>query len=78
MARSPYAPTVSRRSVSQSKIDNAIFPVRLFFVAPEGEFRGDIDTIYRWLNQEVGRGGYAIHSAGRAPGQSSIIYRIAI
>ncbi|WP_146612693.1 hypothetical protein [Paracoccus sediminilitoris] len=69
---------MSRRSVPQSKIDDAVFPVRLFFVAPEGKFRGDIDAIYRWLNQEVGRGGYAIHSAGRAPGQNGIIYRIAI
>ena len=69
---------MSRRSVPQSKLDDAAFPVRLLIVAPESGVGSDIDAIYRWLNQEVGRDGYAIHSAGRAPGQNGLIYRIAI
>ncbi|OJH43984.1 hypothetical protein [Paracoccus sp. SM22M-07] len=69
---------MTRRNVPQSKINDAAFPVRLFIVSPGSGVGRDIDAIYRWLNQEVGRDQYAIHSAGRAPGQNGIIYRIAI
>lgn len=69
---------MSRRSDPQSKIDDGAFPVRLLIVTPEGGFGSDIDAIYHWLDQEVGRAQYAIHSAGRAPGQNGLIYRIAI
>ena len=69
---------MSRRSDPQSKIDDGAYPVRLLIVAPESGFGSDFDAIYRWLNQEVGRDKYAIHSAGRAPGQNGIICRIAI
>lgn len=78
MVRSSYVLTMSKRSDPQSKIDDGAFPVRMLFVTPEGGFGSDIDAIYRWLNQEVGRDQYAIHSAGRAPGQNGLIYRVAI
>ena len=69
---------MSRRCVPQSKIDDGAFPVRMLLVAPESGVGSDIDAIYRWLNHEVGRDEYAIHSAGRAPGQNGLIYRLAI
>lgn len=66
-----------RRSTPQREIDERAFPVRLRILVPElgfGRLLGvGPDTIEAWLDQEVGRGDWAHHSAGqRSGGRDSI------
>jgi len=61
---------MSRRSTPQKETDDRAFPVRLFILVPLPGFGlllgHDPDSIYGWLDREVGRGNYAMHGGGRA------------
>lgn len=50
-----------RRTTPQWKIDERTFPIRVKFAAPPLGFGNRILDLYGWLDQEVGRGHYAIH-----------------
>jgi putative SOS response-associated peptidase YedK len=54
---------MTRRSTPQRRIDDEAFPVRVKLLVPEGGFERQFDDLYRWLDQEVGRGEYAFHAA---------------
>lgn len=53
---------MTRRSTPQRRIDDEAFPVRVKLLVPEGGFERQLDDVYRWLDQEVGRGEYAFHA----------------
>lgn len=56
---------MSRRSTPQRLLDERAFPVRLRFIVPELGLGRTADAMYAWLAENVGRGNYAVHSAGR-------------
>ncbi|MDP0928479.1 hypothetical protein Q0601_14935 [Paracoccus onubensis] len=53
-----------RRSTPQKKIDDRAFPVRVIVALPEIGKHRPLDEMYQWLDQNIGRGDYAWHSAG--------------
>ena len=63
---------MARRSTSQSKIDEAAFPVRLKLLVPETGFRTRIDDMRAWLVRELPRGAWAWWSGSGYPGRDSI------
>lgn len=59
---------MTRRTTPQAKTDDAAFPVRVrFHVGPHGLGRTAI-TLRDWLDDQIGRGNYAVHGGGRAVG----------
>lgn len=55
---------MSRRSIPQAKIDEAAWPVRIRIVVPGLGLGRQLDKIYAWLDQHVGRSEYAMHPDG--------------
>ncbi|WP_334193546.1 SOS response-associated peptidase [Pararhodobacter sp.] len=55
---------MSRRSTPQAKIDEAAWPVRIRIAVPDMGFGRQLDQIYAWLNEHVGRSEYALHADG--------------
>lgn len=67
---------MTRRSIPQQLIDERRFAVQMIVLVPVSGFgplmglgRG---SIYAWLNEEVGRDGYAQHPGGRRATASGI------
>ena len=56
---------MSKRSTKQQKIDDNAFPVRIVVIVPPSGFGTLLSDMVKWLDQHVGRGKYALHSAGR-------------
>lgn len=53
-----------RRSTPQHKIDDPAFPVRIFLLVPPYGYGTMLDDVHRWLDEQLGRDNYAIHSGG--------------
>lgn len=59
---------VTRRTIPEAKTDDAAFPVRVrFHVGPHGLGR-TAAALHAWLDDQIGRGNYAVHGGGRAVG----------
>lgn len=60
-----------RRSTPQAQIDDRHYPVRVLILVPREGFSqfeaAGHGNIYSWLDDNVGRGHYAIHGGGRHP-----------
>ncbi len=54
---------MTRRTISQSVIDEAAFPVRVKVLAPSGGLWRLLNNDYLWLDRQGGRAGCAQHSA---------------
>lgn len=54
---------MERRSPPQKRIDDHAFPVRVKVVVPGRGFENLLPAMHRWLDAEIGRGGYAMHGA---------------
>lgn len=57
---------MERRSPPQKGRDDSAFPVRVRALVPERGFENLLPAMHRWLDAEIGRGGYAVHGGGRA------------
>jgi hypothetical protein len=69
---------MTRRSPPRSRTDDREFPVRVFIAVPDGGFGLQYEAIYRWLDNNAGRGGYAVHPGGRRLLRGGIIDSIAL
>ncbi len=66
---------MTRRTRPQSKTDEDAFPVRVWFYVPERGLGRLMTPIYDWLDQNVGRTSYAVHSGGsNAKGDRIAVY----
>jgi putative SOS response-associated peptidase YedK len=52
-----------RRSTAQKKLDERAFPIRVRFAVPAGGFGNRTLDLHTWLDDQVGRGDYAVHSS---------------
>jgi hypothetical protein len=53
------------RSTSYAKVDDGTFAVRVKIKIPELGPGKKSDELHRWLDQRLGRSGYALHGCGR-------------
>ena len=53
---------MTKRSASQSSIDNAAFPVRVLIIIPSFGLGVILNRIHVWLNLEIGPGNHAVHT----------------
>ena len=53
-----------RRSVPYAKVDDGTFAVRVKIKVPGDGLGKRCNEIYRWLDERVGRQGYAFHGGG--------------
>lgn len=65
---------MSRRSTPQRKIDDTAFPVRVKFKVPPLGFGGKLDEIGYWLNNNLEREEFAMHSCSATCADALAIY----
>ena len=65
-----------RRSIPAAKIDNRTFGIRVRIEVPDGGLGARSTELHQWMDERVGRHGYASHGGGRDGygGQSIFLY----
>lgn len=69
---------MTRRSTPQAKIDEAAWPVRIRIVVPPMGLGSQLNKIYAWLDQHLGRSEYALHADGGIVMDGERLDRVAI
>lgn len=66
---------MSRRSTPKATLDERRFPIRMRVAGPTegGEFGALLPQVCAWLEEAIGRGRYALHPAGRAVVDGTIV-----
>ena len=67
-----------QRSAPQSYYAESYFPVRVRVAVPPGGFGSQLNTIYGWLDQHVGRAGYWSGGGGRRALDTTMFYFLTV
>ncbi len=62
------------RSIPQSFLDDAAFPIRVKLRVPDEGFGTFLISMLRWLREELGEGNFARHGADAIEGEALAIY----
>ena len=67
-----------QRSAPQSYYAESYFPVRVRVAVPPGGFGSQLNTIYGWLDQHVGKAGYWSGAGGRHALDAAMFYFLTV
>ena len=65
---------MAQRTRLQSKTDDLAFPVRIKLAVPPGGLGATLNAIGAWLQDHVGKGNYAVHSAPGLGGDTMVVH----
>ncbi len=65
---------MTRRSPRQRDIDDQAFPIRVKVAVPRSGFGNELNCMYAWLRDQVGRGDWAQHPGRTLGGEAMAFY----
>lgn len=65
---------MTRRSTSSARTDDLRFAVRVKFAVPSHGLGADADRLHEWLQDHVGAGRFAVHSASMTGGSAVAVH----